>query len=670
MDASTRLDDGPWGAIDGQRTTRWDCVGATTRPHRLVLELEQPCAFADNDELVIALECKSGWPHTRLGCFRLSLSGDDRAAGTQLLCAVLGDGSFSPFESLAAWHLARGDAAAVLDRLKPGPSDDTSTTTVSRLLRAMALQQLGETEAARKVVDQLLDSAALEPPPRVLHGAFLEAATRVGGRTRREIEALVTATAMDVAQLNRAIAANPTAAAGYHTRGTYLTRLGRWREAAADHAHELRLSPEDRSVWQQVAVNLALAGDESVYRQHCRAMMTRFREATDVPAAIFLCKFCLLSPDAVEPSALPVQKLRDVMTDPALEIHRPYASANGALVFYREGQYREAVAWAQKAASLKGFLGRLALVVRAMAEEKLGHHEDAVKSLADAEASIPEELSTLGTPVYTGTLPIPDNTALHQWQFNEILRREASLLIHHDVRRRANPASLRRQSVRLACLGRWSEAAHVALDEVALKPGERTLFAWSAALLALAGDDEGYRKLRAQMIAQFCDSATPEQAESVCKVCLLLPGRGDRSSLPAQTLRDALEQKTGPAQLPAWGYGCLALVAYRDGAFAQAVQWSEKSFEFNGKRGMPGALALVVLSMAQHQLNETEPSRQSLSEAAALIPAPLATLGQKDFEGPLPVSPRVVNADWLIAEVLRREAAALSKRPPEPRSGR
>ena len=87
------------------------------------------------------------------------------------------------------------------------------------------------------------------------------------------------------------------------------------------------------------------------------------------------------------------------------------------------------------------------------------------------------------------------------------------------------------------------------------------------------------------------------------------------------------------------------------------------------KRGPAGALALLVLAMAQHRLQQADRSRYSLAKATALIPHQLATLGSPDFKGPLPVGADVVGHDWLIAEILRREAALLilkdARRPPD-----
>src|SRR5262249_6313899 len=112
-----------------------------------------------------------------------------------------------------------------------------------------------------------------------------------------------------------------------------------------------------------------------------------------------------------------------------------------------------------------------------------------------------------------------------------------------------------------------------------------------------------------------------------------------------------------PSVLLTWYYAGLALLAYRDGRFEQAADFSRKSLAINRRQGAEGALALLVLALAQLQSQQADQARRSLAEATALIPAELATLGSKDFKGPVPVSAAVVHHDWLIAEILRREAA-------------
>jgi serine/threonine protein kinase/tetratricopeptide (TPR) repeat protein len=207
--------------------------------------------------------------------------------------------------------------------------------------------------------------------------------------------------------------------------------------------------------------------------------------------------------------------------------------------------------------------------------------------------------------------------------------------------------------------GQWAQAAKEALAEVAANPGERMLWSKAAALLILAGDRDGYRQLCSRMIEQFAGTTLAEQADSVCKVCLLLPNSADRSQLPSRVLVDGVEQGTARADFRGYFYAGMALIAYRDGQFEKAIEYGEKSLAINRKSNPDGALALLVQAMAQHQLQQPEQARKSLTEGTALVPYDLATLGSPEYQGALPASADVVGADWQIAEILRREAALL-----------
>jgi hypothetical protein len=259
----------------------------------------------------------------------------------------------------------------------------------------------------------------------------LDVLTRTGGLSRREARDLLDEPAIssELARLTAEIEAQPESAASYGERGRFLARTGRWRESAADFVRETQLVPEDRLAWMRTATSLLLAGDEEGYAQHCRAMVAQFRASTGVEIADVVCKSCLLRPGTIELSELPIQNVRDPVGDPTWEPYRHYFQACLALIAYRQGDYGEAVARTGRLSTLTGVAGTLALIVRAMAEQQLGQHEQARQTLAQAEIQIPVELRTLGTDDYDGPLPVSAITVSHDWLIPEILRRETAELI-------------------------------------------------------------------------------------------------------------------------------------------------------------------------------------------------------------------------------------------------
>ena len=74
---------------------------------------------------------------------------------------------------------------------------------------------------------------------------------------------------------------------------------------------------------------------------------------------------------------------------------------------------------------------------------------------------------------------------------------------------------------------------------------------------------------------------------------------------------------------------------------------------------MLAAFVLLTRSMTEHKLEHPIEAKRDYDAAVALIPKELKVLGTSEYKGPLPVDQRIVDHDWLMAEVLRREAEKL-----------
>ena len=207
----------------------------------------------------------------------------------------------------------------------------------------------------------------------------------------------------------------------------------------------------------------------------------------------------------------------------------------------------------------------------------------------------------------------------------------------------------------LARLGRWRESGDDFLRAVQLDPQNRYLRLWAGSVLMLAGNEQAYQQHREDLIEQFRGTDHADIADVVCKVSLLGPGTVEPAELPLQTLRDAATDPTW-ARYQNWFNACSALVAYREGNPQEAIKWVQ---QLNERTSQAGTLALVVRAMAEHQLGQSEQARETLDLVESAIPVELRTLGTDDYHGPLPVASRTVHHDWLIPEVLRREAESL-----------
>ncbi|MCY2995622.1 MAG: protein kinase [Planctomycetota bacterium] len=435
VDHDTTVLDGPWGTIDDNHATHWDIAPFPGKPHWLTLQFADPCDMADDDELIVQLEFRDlKYPNARIGCFRLSVSGEEHAVETEQLIAAIREHAVSGLVALAAAQLATGhpDRAAELLRgtLEPSRPSEAGPRC---LLLAKAQQKLGHAAAAHEACNQFVEWLRTRNPPRLWQQLAFEVVTEIGGLEPKQFHALLDQVALEqqLARLTKEIERAPTMPTKYGARGELLARSGRWRESAEDYGRELKLNPQHRWSWMRVASCWILAGDEPAYQQHCRELAAQFGNTDAADVADTVCKISLLRPGVIDLSELPIQKLQAATSDPKWEPGRHGFNATCALISYRAGDYETAAARAMKVSVESTHPGgALALAIRAMAEYQLDRTEQARRTLAQVETYIPIELRTLGTPDYQGPLPVLAATAHYDWLIAEILRREAAALIN------------------------------------------------------------------------------------------------------------------------------------------------------------------------------------------------------------------------------------------------
>ena len=207
----------------------------------------------------------------------------------------------------------------------------------------------------------------------------------------------------------------------------------------------------------------------------------------------------------------------------------------------------------------------------------------------------------------------------------------------------------------LSRLGRWRESADDFQRAVKLNPVNRFSWMRAAPLLLLAGDHQAFEDLCRAMVEQFRGNHDPNVADAVCKVCVLRPGVVELSELPVQDVRDGAADPKWKS-LQAWFKASCGLLSDREGNPEEAINWTGPR---EGSLSRAESLRLVVRAVAEQHLGRTEKARETLAQAESLMPAELRTLGTDDYTGPLPVQRSTVEHDWLIPEILRREAQSL-----------
>ena len=177
-----------------------------------------------------------------------------------------------------------------------------------------------------------------------------------------------------------------------------------------------------------------------------------------------------------------------------------------------------------------------------------------------------------------------------------------------------------------------------------------------APTLVESGDLADYEKIRRLAIARFAKSKNPVAAEQIIKISLIQTAGPDvlRALEPLAHIADAsLKNAAIPYGLVTWRAMALALMAYREGRFNEALQWCHRASNLDPGILSRQAMGGVIQAMAEWQLGQKVAARADLENARKLV--------EDGFQRPLKFSPDMEGYwfDWLNARILLREATAL-----------
>jgi serine/threonine protein kinase/tetratricopeptide (TPR) repeat protein len=226
--------------------------------------------------------------------------------------------------------------------------------------------------------------------------------------------------------LTPAFVAQPSSADLLATRCDLMARHGRWQQAAADAALVPKYLPNDHYRYHTLAGLLGITHHRPEYEKLCQRILPMFADTSNPYIAERVADDCLLLPD----SGVDLQMVDRLATRAATNGND--ASAIGyfqgckALSEYRQGQFSEAVVWAEK--SLKtdqAFAQAKGYAVLALAQWQLGQKEKARAMLASGDSLAPR-ISSAQDAVDLG-----DSWAA--WLFARILLDEAGQLIQPET---------------------------------------------------------------------------------------------------------------------------------------------------------------------------------------------------------------------------------------------
>ena len=201
-----------------------------------------------------------------------------------------------------------------------------------------------------------------------------------------------------------------------------------------------------------------------------------------------------------------------------------------------------------------------------------------------------------------------------------------------------NPSIIRALDLRIDLLarqGQWEKAAADAARALELQPTDQNRFHALAPLLVITHNHPGYEQLRRRVLTTFAGTTDPLVADRVAKDCLLLPcsdtelrkidrladmalNAGEEASRPNEYLRLSMP----------FFQTCKASSEYRQGRFAESVDWAQKVVE--SSQLYAKAQAYSILALAQWRLGHTEIARSALAEADRSI---MHISGQRNDQG-------------------------------------
>ena len=189
-------------------------------------------------------------------------------------------------------------------------------------------------------------------------------------------------------------------------------------------------------------------------------------------------------------------------------------------------------------------------------------------------------------------------------------------------------------------LGRSADVHAAWKEELPAHPTEPDDWFGYAELCLFLGDEDEYRRVRGDLLAQFGAINDPDVAERIGRACLLLPPSADElRQAVALTERAVAVGREGHEFIYPYYRFAEGLARYRQGRFDDAI-----TLMTGDAAQALGACPRLVLAMALHQQGRREEARSALEDA----------IRQSDWT-PLSAD----HHDVWIAHILRREAAAL-----------
>jgi tetratricopeptide (TPR) repeat protein len=199
----------------------------------------------------------------------------------------------------------------------------------------------------------------------------------------------------------------------------------------------------------------------------------------------------------------------------------------------------------------------------------------------------------------------------------------------------------------LARQKKWDQAL-TAYDRVMTsRPPDTSAMLEYASLLLLTGDTAGYRRLCARLVERYGNTTEFDEAHNLSRVCTLAEGAVADPARPVAWAELVTEHRPVP-----WVTHAVGAAHYRAGQFDQAVRAFRKSQALAPT--WPGqCMNDAFLTLAYARLGQSDEARRYLEKTDRWLADADRDLAAEQVGFPRKIFP----ADWLIVQVVRREAA-------------
>ena len=351
-----------------------------------------------------------------------------------------------------------------------------------------------------------------------------------------------------------------------------------------------------------------------------------------------------------------------------------------ALLEYRQGHFREALAWCYRPGMEDSANARTATtsLIKAMSGWRLAGYQEAAANwdqayeLIHAKSQEGLDIGSAPSTLFPGT---PDDLegSWYDWVIADLLMRECDELFAQSERTldsmsKSNSAFKDTVVALARALGEWHavrgewEQARSRFSQLPEDADARDHFISAMAALKL-GDESGFSRVRDQAIRRFNGTTEAWGYENVMQTGLLRPL--DSASAAAlepfvqfleRAVASAEPLKEGTYAPASWDLALLSLFEYRRGNYGKALDYCQRSLVTCTYMAMPAATDRVIRSMCFSKLGDDASARSELVGAKSFVQSGL-NIGYDKWNWPA----------WVFVRLLVQEADGLTPQAPPPR---